>query len=170
VKSVGFAAVAAPDARVLILGSLPGVKSLQEREYYAHPQNSFWWIMSELVGASPKLTYPERLQRLTQSGIALWDVCRAAERVGSLDSRIQLESIEANDFCSFFAAHPRIELICFNGQPAQKLFRHRVLPSLVALSPLPQQVLDSTSPANARISREEKLTRWRFALGPFLNK
>jgi hypoxanthine-DNA glycosylase len=167
-KSVGFAAVARRDARVLILGTLPSVRSLEKREYYAHPRNCFWWIMGELVGASPELAYRDRLRRLCVSGIALWDVCRAAERPGSADAEIRMDSIEPNDFRAFLGAHPRIELICFNGQPAEKLFRRKVLPQLTEIRPIAYRVLDSTSPACARISREEKLARWRESLAPFL--
>lgn len=167
-KCVSFNAVESPDARVLILGTLPSVKSLAAGEYYAHPRNCFWWIMGQLVGATPHLPYVERLARLRKSGIALWDVCKAAEHAGSSDANIAMESVEPNDLRSFLVNHPRIELICFNGQPAEKLFRRKVLPLLAGLRPIPQQVLDSTSPACARITREEKLKRWRECLEPFI--
>jgi hypoxanthine-DNA glycosylase len=124
--------------------------------------------MGELVGALPELAYEVRLAQLRSSGIALWDVCKAAERAGSSDAEIRMESIEANDFRRFFAEHPRIELICFNGQPAEKLFRAKALPLLAGTRPIPQSVLDSTSPANARLTREEKLLRWRECLEPFI--
>lgn len=84
-RSFSFDAVASARARVLILGTLPGVKSLEQCEYYAHPRNCFWWIMGELTGASTLLPYAARLDRLRQAGIALWDVCRSAERAGSSD-------------------------------------------------------------------------------------
>ena len=173
-KSVSFDAVESPDARVLILGTLPSVKSLERGEYYAHPRNCFWWIMGQLIGASPDLPYPDlpyldRLSQLRQSGIALWDVCRSAERAGSSDAKILLPTVEPNDLRSFLAAHPRIELICFNGHPAEMLFRRKVLPSLAGLRPIPHQVLDSTSPASARITREEKLLHWRNFLAPFID-
>jgi hypoxanthine-DNA glycosylase len=168
-KSLSFDAVESPDARVLILGTLPGVKSLAAGEYYAHPRNCFWWIMGELAGASPDLSYTDRLEKLRQSGIALWDVCRAAERAGSSDAAIRMESIEPNDFRAFLGNHPRIEMICFNGQPAERLFRRKVLPSLEDLRPITRRVFDSTSPACARIPREEKLARWRERLAPFLD-
>jgi TDG/mug DNA glycosylase family protein len=172
-KSFSFDAVESPEARVLILGTLPSVKSLETGEYYAHPRNCFWWIMGELIGAAPELPYPDlpyldRLARLRKSGIALWDVCRAAERSGSSDAEIRMETVEPNDFRAFLGAHPRIELICFNGQPAEKLFRRKASPLLVDLRPIPHRVLDSTSPACARITREVKLAHWRVALSPFV--
>lgn len=167
-KCVSFNAVESAEARVLILGTLPSVKSLAVGEYYAHPRNSFWWIMGELIGAVPEMPYVDRLDRLRMSGIALWDVCRAAERAGSSDAKIAMESVEPNDFPSFLVTHPRIELICFNGQPAERLFRRKALPLLADLRPIPHQVLDSTSPACARIRREDKLAHWRECLEPFL--
>jgi hypoxanthine-DNA glycosylase len=165
---VGFDAIAAPDARVLILGSLPSVVSLERAQYYAHSRNSFWWIMGKLVGAGPDLAYEDRTLQLTKSGIALWDVCHSAERAGSSDAKIQLKTLEANNFRTFFSTHPRIQLICFNGQPADKLFRSKVVPLLTEFCPVRHQVLDSTSPANARITREEKFFRWRACLAPFI--
>jgi hypoxanthine-DNA glycosylase len=165
----GFGAIAAAHARVLILGTLPSVVSLERAEYYAHARNSFWWIMGKLVGASPDLAYKDRVRRLRESGIALWDVCLTAERAGSSDAKIQLKTLEANDFNLFFSTHPQIELVCFNGQPAEKLFSRKVAPLLTELRPIPHRVLDSTSPANARVSREEKLLRWRDALAPYID-
>ena len=93
----------------------------------------------------------------------------AAERAGSSDAHISMESVEPNDFRSFLTRHPRIELICFNGQPAEKLFRRKALPLLAGLRTIPQAVLDSTSPASARISRKVKLARWQRALEPFID-
>jgi hypoxanthine-DNA glycosylase len=167
-KSVGFEAIADSDARVLILGTLPGVKSLERREYYAHPRNSFWWIMGKLVGASLDLAYEDRLRQLRKSGIALWDVCRSAERSGSSDANILMKTVEANDFRSFLGDHPRIGLICFNGQGPERIFRRKVMPSLTGIRPIPHRVLDSTSPAHA-IKPEEKLLCWRNCLAPYID-
>lgn len=168
-KSFSFEAVESEQARVLILGTLPSVKSLERGEYYAHPRNCFWWIMGNLIGAAPHLPYTGRLERLRLNGIALWDVCKTAERTGSSDAKIAMESIEPNDFRSFLRDHPRIELICFNGQPAERLFRRKAKPLLAGLRAIPFQVLDSTSPACARITREEKLVRWRKCLEPYID-
>jgi hypoxanthine-DNA glycosylase len=106
--SEGFAPVSDPSARVLILGSLPGAVSLERQQYYAKPQNVFWKIMGTLVGARPELPYAQRTDALTKAGIALWDVCASAHRIGSLDSAIKHHA--ANDFASFFAKHPKIYL------------------------------------------------------------
>lgn len=168
-NSIGFDPIASPQARVLILGTLPGVKSLEQAEYYAHPRNSFWWIIGQLVGASPDLPYPQRIRQLKKSGIALWDVCHAAQRSGSSDANILLETVQPNNFSGFLADHPRIEAICFNGNPAQNLFRRLVLPQPANLRPIQQRTLPSTSPACAGITREEKLVRWRICLSPFID-
>jgi double-stranded uracil-DNA glycosylase len=161
---VSFEAVSRDDARVLILGTLPGAESLRRQQYYAKKENSFWRIMGELIGASPELPYEDRLSLLKERGVALWDVCASAERVGSLDSSIR--SPVANDFPSFFRSHQRIELICFNGQPAERLFRRSAPAGLPAIR---QLVLPSTSPAHARMRFEEKLSRWREGLRAFVD-
>jgi TDG/mug DNA glycosylase family protein len=161
--SIGFAALSDSSARVLILGSLPGVKSLEQQQYYAKPQNVFWRIMGSLFGAGPDLPYAQRIRALTQAGIALWDVCASAHRIGSLDSAIKQHA--ANDFAAFFAAHPHIELVCFNGQKAAALYRKSVLGKLAsAMQAMPITVLPSTSPANAGLRYEEKLRAWSSVL------
>lgn len=159
--SSGFPPVAGRDARLLILGSLPGVRSIRDQQYYAQPQNAFWRIMGELVGAQRELDYAERLERLKASGIALWDVAAAAERPGSLDSAIVRASVEANDFGSFFEAHSRIGLICFNGAKAAELYRRLVLPGLdEPLTAIPTRRMPSTSPAHAAMPYAQKLKKW----------
>jgi TDG/mug DNA glycosylase family protein len=164
--SVGFPPIADARAQVLVLGSLPGVKSLQMREYYAQPYNAFWRIMGELFGAGPALAYPARLVRLRAHGIAVWDVLAAGEREGSLDAAIVPASIVVNDFNAFFERHRRIGLICFNGATAAGLFRRKVLPGLAAeWAAIERQPLPSTSPAYASLRFEQKLARWAAVLG-----
>lgn len=156
-----FAPVARADARVLVLGSMPGVASLTAVRYYAHPHNRFWPIMGALVGAAPALPYEQRLQRLMEAGIALWDVLASCERVGSLDAAIRAPL--ANDFAGFFAAHPRVRTVLFNGAQAETSFRRLVLPGLAAPVPVLRR-LPSTSPANASQRPEAKLAAWREGL------
>ena len=164
--SVGFPPIADASARVLVLGSLPGVKSLEMREYYAQPYNAFWRIMGELVGAGPALEYPARLVRLRSHGVAVWDVLHAGEREGSLDASIVRASIVVNDFNAFFERHGQLRLICFNGNTAAGLFQRRVVPGLAPeWAALEQRALPSTSPAYASLRFEQKLARWREALG-----
>ena len=155
-----FAPVAAADARILILGSMPGVASLEAGEYYAHPRNAFWPIMGALFGAGPHLPYAERVTALKTSGIAVWDVLQACERQGSLDSNIRAEV--TNDFAAFFAAHPAIRRIGLNGGKAAASFRKYAAHRLLANAEV--HVLPSTSPAHAARSFEVKCDLWRAAL------
>jgi hypoxanthine-DNA glycosylase len=165
-KSHGFGPVARADAGVLILGSLPGKVSLERREYYAQPRNSFWRIMGELAGASPDLPYSDRLHLLRENRIALWDVCAAGCRAGSLDSSIQMPTVKTNDFIGFLRAHPHIGLICFNGTKAKEIFDLKVRRKPHAfLERIRYELLPSTSPAHAAMNYEKKLARWRMALG-----
>jgi hypoxanthine-DNA glycosylase len=160
---VSFPPIARTDARVLVLGTLPGAESLARQQYYAKPQNSFWRIMGALVGAGPDLPYADRLDRLRTHHIAVWDVCASAMREGSLDTAIK--SPEINDFGAFFGAYPQIRLVCFNGRHAEKLFERHVRPGLAsAYASLESVLLPSTSPAFAGMRHEEKLMRWRQAL------
>lgn len=157
-----FAPVARPDAHVLILGSMPGVLSLQQQEYYAHPRNAFWPIMAQLYGFSASLPYPQRLRMLPQHRVALWDVLACCWRPGSLDATIDPHSQQPNDFAGFLPTLPQLRAIFFNGGKAEQVFRRLILPQLGALPPELQLIrLPSTSPANARLSSAQKLERWR---------
>ncbi|MEO8064151.1 MAG: DNA-deoxyinosine glycosylase [Pseudomonadota bacterium] len=156
-----FAPVARRNATVLILGSLPGRKSLQLQQYYAHPQNAFWKIIAALFGDTSSLPYTQRLNILMSNRIALWDVLAAAERPGSLDSSIVPHSAVPNDFAEFFRAHPRIRRVFFNGQKAAGLFQRRVLPALgQEFAGIHFECLPSTSPAHAGMTFAKKLDRW----------
>lgn len=153
-------------ARVLVLGSMPGAASLGAGEYYAHPRNAFWPIMGELFGAGPELTYAVRRERLLAAGVAVWDVLRSCRRAGSLDTAIERDSEEANDFVTFFASHSAVRLVAFNGQKAQTAFRRHVTPTLdeATLQRLVFVRLPSTSPSHAGRSLAVKLEAWRVAL------
>lgn len=160
-----FPPVADAAACRLILGSMPGRASLQADRYYAHPRNAFWRIMGDLLGAGPDLPYGERLEKLQAAGIALWDVIAACRRDGSLDADIVGGSVAVNDFAAFFAAHPAISRVYFNGAAAEAAFRRRVLPGLAGM-PLQLFRLPSTSPAHAARSYAEKLAAWSTLLMP----
>ena len=163
--STGFDPVAGPDARVLILGTLPGAMALAKGEYYAQPRNAFWHIMAEVAGAGLGLPYEERKRRLIERRLALWDVVASAVRPGSLDSRIQAGSIRPNDFAAFLASQPDLQLICFNGMKAADLFARMVLPKLEARwSSVRRVILPSTSPAHAAMPLKRKIQVWRNAL------
>ncbi|MES2419831.1 MAG: DNA-deoxyinosine glycosylase [Pseudomonadota bacterium] len=114
-----FPPVADDDARVLVLGSLPGDRSLAVQRYYAHPQNQFWQLMSAVVGHDlVALTYDDRLAALRASGIALWDVIGSARRAGSSDAAIV--DIAGNDIAGLVARLPRLRAVAFNGGTALK--------------------------------------------------
>lgn len=160
-SSAGFPPIAAADAKILILGSLPSRRSLAESEYYAHRQNAFWRIMSELLGINGD--YESRCEQLTRTGIAVWDVLASSVRPGSMDADIRLDSAQQNDFEGFLAAHVGIQRIGFNGRKAEQLFRGLVVPELA--TPLPQLIsLPSTSPAYAAMSFDDKLEAWASRL------
>nr|WP_315847007.1 DNA-deoxyinosine glycosylase [uncultured Achromobacter sp.] len=159
----GFAPVATPHSRVLVLGSMPGVASLAQVRYYAHPRNAFWPIAAQVLGFDPALDYPQRLQALQAAGIALWDVLQACERPGSLDANIRHDTLVPNDFAAFLTAHPTITRVCFNGGKAASLYRRYVVPTLPKAH-LEYVDLPSTSPAHAAASFATKLAAWRQAL------
>lgn len=152
------------DARILILGSMPGEASLRAGQYYAHPQNLFWHIMGELLGTDPASPYEQRIRALKSARIALWDVLHSCRRKGSLDSAIDNCSLVPNDFAGFFRSHPRITRVFFNGAKAEECYRKHVLPRSEGGS-LEYLRLPSTSPANASISYERKLEAWRAVTG-----
>ena len=164
-----FAPVFAADARVLVLGSMPGAASLAADEYYAHARNAFWPIMGALFDAGPELPYAERLRRLKASGVALWDVIAHCTRPGSLDSAIVPASVMPNDLPALFAACPQLQHVFFNGSAAETAFR-RHLPALtrtgvddsgVTAFNLSFRRLPSTSPAHAARSFAAKLAAWQ---------
>ena len=159
--SRGFAPIAAAGARWLILGSLPGQRSLELQQYYGQPRNAFWSILGAITGVAAEAPYAQRVAGLITSNIAVWDVVAAARREGSLDSRIERETVEPNDFVAFFERHSSIERICFNGATAQALYARHVIPRLSAhLAALPVAVLPSTSPAHAALSVAAKQRIW----------
>lgn len=147
-------------AKILILGSMPGIKSLNEQQYYAHPQNAFWRIMAALFNFDAHASYEQRLAYLQAEGVALWDVLHSCKREGSLDSMIQSETQVANNFNALFQAYPNIQAVFFNGAKAESYFKRHILSSLAAHS-LHFARLPSTSPAHASLSFERKLEAWQ---------
>ena len=157
----GFPPVSRADARLLILGSMPSRESLTRRQYYAHPRNAFWPILTSLLGIEAT-EYAERCDDLKASGVALWDVLQACFRDGSLDSAIDDSTIVINDFTAFFEAHRGIRHVYFNGAKAESVYRRHVLPALAKeAAALPLRRLPSTSPAHAGMSLERKRSAWR---------
>ena len=137
-----MAPVGSTDARLLILGSLPGEASLRAQRYYAHPQNQFWLLLGAAIGEKlAAMPYEERLSRLAKRGIALWDVVGEAHRHGSLDGAIR--GATPNQLANFVATHPRLRAVAFNGKTAARLGR----PALAEVSNVRLVDLPSSSPA-----------------------
>ena len=157
----GLPPVMRPDARLLVLGSLPGEASLAAARYYAHPRNQFWRLM-ELVAGEPleRLGYDERLERLVARRVALWDVVHAARRTGSLDG--DMRAVEARDLAGFAAGLSELRAVAFNGGTAARLGRKALAGSSLSLIDLP-----SSSPAYT-LPFAGKAGQWA-ALGAFLD-
>ena len=150
----GLPPVLAPHIHTLVLGSFPGRASLQARQYYAHPRNQFWRLMSAVLKDDMiNLPYAQRLERLLAHGVGLWDVITLCERTGSLDARIR--HAVANDFSRLKTACPHLRTIGFNGKVAGAY-----APRLAAAG-YRTEILPSSSPAFASRSFEEKLQRWK---------
>ncbi len=158
--------VALPDARVLVLGTVPGAESLRLGQYYANPRNAFWRIMGDLFDAYPALDYQARLDAITRWGIALWDVLASASREGSsLDSKIVPGSEILNDIAGFLREHPQVSHVFLNGSKAEELFVRCIEPTLTS-GVVEVRRLPSTSPANASLRYADKLEAWRAVLNP----
>jgi hypoxanthine-DNA glycosylase len=139
---------------VLILGTFSGWSSALQNEHYAGHGNVFWRILGSILGFSPEAPYAQRVAHLLKSGIALWNVCAEYSLVTS-----------PNDFAAFFAIHPEIDLILFNGTQARGIYNHQVLPRLTSgWQGVPFEVLPSTSPLYSAMSFDEKLAVWSAAL------
>jgi hypoxanthine-DNA glycosylase len=153
----GLAPVIAANTRILILGSFPGAASLAAQQYYAHPRNQLWPILSLLTGEDlAALPYADRLPRLLAHGFGLWDVLGACERIGSLDSAIRNPA--ANDFARLRELCPALQTVGFNGQTSGKFAPEFAAAGYRTL------VLPSTSPAHASLTLVQKLEQWRVCL------
>ena len=161
-----FAPVMPPNPRLLILGSMPGVVSLRQNQYYANSRNAFWPIMAELLGVELCANYRQRVAMLYEARIALWDVLKLCRRSGSLDSAIESGSEQVNDISSLLNLHRSIHTVATNGGKASQAFKRHIAP--VCRSDFQLIALPSTSPANARMSQQYKLARWREKLADLL--
>ena len=148
-----FPPIVSNDAKILILGSVPGVKSLEMQEYYAHPQNKFWKIIFELFNENFSEDYLEKIKILKKNKIAVWDVIDSCERVGSLDTTIKNE--ESNDILQLLKKYQNIKTIFCNGGKSYKNLQKIVGKNFE----IPIYLLPSTSPLHT-ISFEKKLDAW----------
>jgi len=157
----GFNLLGHSNAKVLILGSMPSIKSLEKQQYYAHPQNAFWRIMAHLYNQGKVLGYQQGEALLIEQGIALWDVLKFCDRQGSLDSAINKETMEVNDFANLFLKFPQLRYVFFNGSMAESTYKKQVWPFVAESAPyIKYKKLPSTSPAYAAMKFEAKLAAW----------
>jgi double-stranded uracil-DNA glycosylase len=146
---------------------MPGAKSIAEGQYYIGRGNRFWRVMAHILGLDASQAYESRIQRLTESGVTLWDVLESCERVGNLDSKIDFKSERPNDLAQVLVRHPQIRLVAFNGKKASQSFERSI--------DLPEELheartfmtLPSTSGANAAMSLPPLVEAW-FAISEFL--
>ncbi len=159
-RLVGLPPVVAPGTRLVVLGSFPGVASLAAGQYYGHPRNHFWPLLSALWGLDLRaLPYADRLAEVQRRGLGVWDVYASCRRVGSLDSAI--EDAEFNDFAALRRQAPQLQAVAHNGGESARAMRH-----LAALG-FAVHRLPSTSPANASWSFERKLAAWRTVFAAY---
>ena len=165
----GLNPVVDDNSRILILGSLPGHASLKSREYYAYPQNQFWNILSSIYQESIRVDYESKRAFLHKHGIALWDVLKAAEREGSLDSNIR--SPVVNDLAGLIQKHPQIKAVGLNGRTAEKNFnKHWRSHSVFSADNIHVRYLPSSSPTRGRYVKtvDEKVQAWQDFLEPVM--
>lgn len=151
-----FEPIADKESKVLILGTMPGAESLRQQQYYAYPRNLFWTFIYGIFGEKPETDYDKKIEFLKSKKIALWDVYKSCRRAGSLDSNIVDEV--PNDVAGLLNAHPDIKYVFCNGGTSEKHFIKNVLPNIKR--EIYYMGLPSTSPANASISLERKMSMW----------
>jgi TDG/mug DNA glycosylase family protein len=160
-----FPPVEPEQARVLIIGSMPGKASLNAHQYYAHPRNAFWPILGHWLGFDAALPYEERLVQLQRHNVGLWDALYQCERPSSLDADIVKTSIVPNDFAGWFARHPETRAVLCNGTAAYDSYCKKVIPTLNdPAQNIPALKLPSTSPAHASLSADHKREQWEVLL------
>jgi len=167
----GLAALYQSNARILILGSMPGQVSLDSQQYYGHPRNQLWPLLEQLFGIDQRQDYPNRCQQALAAGIAFWDVIGSCQREGSLDSAIVSSSIRFNSLDELCLQLPDLQQIWLNGGKAAQSFRQyqrQYQQQFLINWPAPHiliRELPSTSPAHASVTFAAKLLLWRQALG-----
>lgn len=152
-----FEPIVDENSRVLILGTMPGVESLRQQQYYAHPRNLFWSFIYGIFNENPDSDYDKKIEFLKQKNIALWDVYKFCKRKGSLDADI-IDEVP-NEVAKLINAYPNINYVFCNGATSQKHFVKNVLPDINR--DIFYMRLPSTSPANASIPLKQKLDMWQ---------
>ncbi|MBU2180355.1 MAG: DNA-deoxyinosine glycosylase [Gammaproteobacteria bacterium] len=168
----GLAPLYNGNARILILGSMPGQASLDQQQYYGHPRNQLWPLLQQLFGVDANLPYPLRCQQALAAGVAFWDVIGSCQRAGSLDSAIVGDSIRFNPLEQLCNQLPDLQHIWLNGGKAAQSFRQYqrqhadglLATNTFKITTFKITTLPSTSPAHASLTFAEKLLLWRQAL------
>jgi len=152
--SKSFEPIISNDTEILLLGSLPGKKSIELNQYYGHPRNRMWNILSKIINSEISTDYASKKLFLKKHKIGLWDVAHSAERKGSLDSNIKKEI--PNDIQSLLIDYPSIKVIGFNGKKSETMFYKffKPKPHIKYVS------LPSSSPANMAISFKDICIKW----------
>ena len=161
-KKYSFPPIVDENSKVLILGTMPGERSLKLNQYYANPQNQFWKIMTFVTEDNLQTTYKEKTDLLLKNKIAIWDALMHCEREGSLDADISEEV--ANDFDSFYTEHPNINAVFFNGGKSSEYYCTYIgLCKDKSFCTLP-----STSSANTSMTLDRKAQIWKAKISEFL--
>lgn len=151
------------DSKILILGTMPGEKSLQLQEYYGNRGNQFWRLLFTMLDLPVSHEYRDKLQLLEDYRIAVWDVLESCEREGSLDSNIKNEC--PNDFKSFYASYPKIKHVLFSSKNAAAYYDKYV----GRRNDISYHTLPSPSGANATKSFQQKLEEWSEKIMPLIS-
>ena len=156
----GFEPIIPNTPKVLIVGSIPSITSLEKQEYYGFTHNRFWRIMSQFFNCD-FACYEEKVSCMKQNHIVLWDVIHSCEREGSLDSKIK--NVEVNDLESLLKKYPTIRVVLCNGKKSYELYQKHFLHLSIHCLCMP-----STSNANRSISEETLFAEWTKALQKYL--
>ena len=159
-----FAPILGKHPQILILGSMPGIASLEAVQYYAHPRNVFWAIMADLFSIDAETDYARRIAQISEAPVILWDTLKRCDRPGSLDANIRRDTVEANDIPDLLSRYPGIRAVACNGATSANYFRRLVMPQISAEIKIELLPMPSTSPANAGMNFTQKLAAWRRLL------
>ena len=167
---IGFPPAYRNDAKLLVLGSLPGKRSIAQSQYYGHPRNLFWQILSSYIGIAADDDYCDRLQAALDNKIALWDVMASAQRPGSLDSSIDRSSVQVNPIPDLVANLPQLNTVILNGGAAMRYFKRAGFDEFCRSLGVAVEHLPSTSPAHAALSYEMKAAQWQLVIDKALSQ
>ena len=165
-----FSALCNTNTKLLILGSLPGKKSIAEQQYYAHPRNALWPILCDWMQLPASMSYEQRIATALDRGIGFWDVVAQAERPGSLDSDIHASTVHYNPVDQLIPKLPKLKGILLNGGAAMTLFKRAGFNQTANENGVTFVQLPSTSPAHASMTLEEKRVAWHSVLIDTLNQ